>query len=138
MKKRYSFCLIPGCFLCIHPGHIFLFEKAKEMCESLIVVLAHDKKIKEKYNIKDNTMKDRKKMLEAIKYIDHVIEGYEKKEDFLKVLDLFPFDAIIFCKSHDIPKEVLDTLKNIKKDIDIVVLDCYKKEIFSTRKVLDI
>jgi len=135
MRKRYSFCLIPGSFLYLHPGHIFLFEEAKKICSRVVIVLAHDKRIREKYNIEESTIKERKKMIEAIKYVDYVIEGYENEKDFLKVLELYPFDAVIFCKSHAIPKKILDVLK-AEKNIELVILDCYKKDIFSTSKVL--
>ncbi len=64
-----------GCFDLIHPGHIFLLEKAKENCDYLIVGINSDNSVKRiKGNIRPiNREEDRYKILKSIKYVDEVI-----------------------------------------------------------------
>ena len=132
MNKKYQVCLVPGTFICVHPGHIFLFLKAKEQCEKVIVVLAHDKRIKEKYSIEEETSKDREMLIKSIKYIDDVIIGEEK--NFLKVLEEYRFDAVFTCSDHNIPNWVLDEI--IRRGIKLEIIECHKKNIYSSRRLL--
>ncbi len=63
-----------GCFDVLHVGHIELFKYAKSLGSKLYVGIDSDSKVK-KDKGKDrpfNKLKDRIKMLEAIKYIDKV------------------------------------------------------------------
>ena len=64
-----------GCFDVLHRGHIELFKYAKSLCDELIVGIDSDEKVKkDKGRFRPiNTMRDRKFILESIKYIDKVI-----------------------------------------------------------------
>ena len=64
-----------GCFDVLHRGHIELFKYAKSLGDELIVGIDSDKKVKkDKGRFRPiNTMRDRKFILESIKYIDKVI-----------------------------------------------------------------
>jgi glycerol-3-phosphate cytidylyltransferase len=72
-----------GTFDILHPGHVELLKKAKEMGDYLIVGISTDEfneiKGKEAYNSYEN----RKSMIEAIKYVDMIIpeEYWEQKID---------------------------------------------------------
>ena len=62
-----------GVFDLIHVGHIYLLEEAKKLGDRLIIGLNSDEsatKIKRK---PVNSQEDRKKVLEAIKYVDEVV-----------------------------------------------------------------
>ncbi len=126
--EEYNTCLVPGTFLFIHPGHIYLFKRAKKLCKRIVVVLSHDKRVEQKYGIK-GTIKDRKEILESIKYVDEVVEGKEK--NMLDVLEETRPDAIIFCSQHDIPKHIMEKISHM--DVAIEKIECYKKEIYSNR-----
>ena len=62
-----------GVFDLLHIGHINLLKNAKTMCDKLIIGLSTDECIK--YKFKNTFLKynERKKILEAIKYVDCVI-----------------------------------------------------------------
>ena len=62
-----------GVYDLLHIGHINLLQNAKTMCDKLIVGLSTDECIK--YKLKNTIMKfkERKKILESIKYVDCVI-----------------------------------------------------------------
>jgi D-beta-D-heptose 7-phosphate kinase/D-beta-D-heptose 1-phosphate adenosyltransferase len=63
-----------GCFDIIHPGHIELFKYAKSKGDLLFVGIDTDSRVKELKGESRpiNTQDDRKKVLEAIRYIDKV------------------------------------------------------------------
>tara|TARA_B100000131_G_scaffold318008_1_gene361071 strand:- start:757 stop:1152 length:396 start_codon:yes stop_codon:yes gene_type:complete len=73
---------VNGCFDVLHKGHIELFRYAKSLGDNLIVALDSDEKIKKSKgnNRPINNLDDRKMVLEAIKYIDH-IESFSTKEE---------------------------------------------------------
>ena len=64
-----------GCFDVLHRGHIELFKYDKSIGDKLIVGIDSDEKVKkDKGKFRPiNTMRDRKFILESIKYIDKVI-----------------------------------------------------------------
>ena len=71
-----------GTFDVLHYGHINLLKKAKKLGRYLIVGLNQTKNGKQTYY----SYKERKKMLEAIKYVDKVVK-IKKQEDKYKYLD---------------------------------------------------
>lgn len=76
-----------GTFDVLHYGHINLLKKAKELDGELIVGLNATKNGNKTYY----SYEDRKKMLEAIRYVDKVvpIEKQEDKYKYLKDMDIF-------------------------------------------------
>ena len=64
-----------GCFDILHRGHIELFKYAKSLGKELIVGIDSDEKVKKDKGPQRpiNNVKDRKFLLESIKYIDKVI-----------------------------------------------------------------
>lgn len=97
-----------GTFDVLHYGHINLLEKAKEMGDYLIVGLNVKKNGRETYY----TYENRKRMLEAIKYVDLVVPIMEQKDKF-KVLE----QADIFAIGSDYIG--FDDIEEIKKYADV-------------------
>ena len=64
-----------GCFDVLHRGHVELFRFARSLGDELIVGIDTDEKVKkDKGRFRPiNTLRDRKFILESIKYIDKVI-----------------------------------------------------------------
>ena len=89
MKKIITY----GTFDMLHPGHINLLKRAKELGDYLIVALSSDEfnclKGKKSYY----TFEQRKYVLEAIKYVDMVIkeENWEQKQTDVKKHDIDVF-----------------------------------------------
>jgi len=87
-----------GTFDLIHPGHIHLLRRAKEMGDYLIVGISTDKfnqmKQKEAYHSFDN----RKMILESIRYVDLVIpeDSWEQK-----ISDVKKFQVDVFVMGDD-------------------------------------
>lgn len=62
-----------GCFDIIHPGHIDYLKKSRELGDRLVVGLNSDESMKRIKRESFHSEKDRKIVLEAIKYVDEVI-----------------------------------------------------------------
>ena len=64
-----------GCFDVLHRGHIELFKYAKSLGDKLIVGIDSDEKVKkDKGRFRPiNNVRDRKFILESIKYIDKIV-----------------------------------------------------------------
>ena len=77
MKKG----VIAGAFDVMHPGYIKMFKEAKEECDCLIVLLHTDPSIERPNKPRPIlSPRDRKEMLESIKYVDDVIRyTYEEQ-----------------------------------------------------------
>ena len=76
-----------GCFDLLHPGHIEHFKVGKSLGDKLIVGLDSDERVSEmKGDTRPiNTFEDRKAILEAIKYIDLVLEFDSEKNNLLDI-----------------------------------------------------
>jgi len=109
-KTRREHCMTTiwtnGCFDVLHRGHIELFKYAKSLGTKLVVGIDSDDKVaKDKgSNRPINYAKDRKFILESIKYIDEVL---------------------IFKSAH----ELENLIKNTKPDIMIVGSDWKNKNV---------
>ncbi len=67
--------LVGGCFDILHYGHVEFLRQARALGDHLIVLLESDSRIKllKGYSRPFHTQAIRKKMLEAIRYVDTVI-----------------------------------------------------------------
>ena len=78
--------IIAGAFDVIHPGYIKMFKDAKEHCNHLTVALHEDPSMARPHKLKPvHTVKERKEILHAIKYVDDVVV-YQAEETFLSYL----------------------------------------------------
>tara|TARA_R100000008_G_scaffold59504_1_gene37206 strand:- start:1522 stop:1926 length:405 start_codon:yes stop_codon:yes gene_type:complete len=102
MKKVWT----NGCFDILHRGHIELFKYAKSLGDRLVVGIDSDDKVKKDKGEERpiNCVKDRKYILESIKYIDEVLV----------------FDS---------PKELENLIKQTKPDIMVIGSDWKNKKV---------
>jgi len=66
---------VNGCFDILHPGHVKLFQHARNLGNKLIVATDSDERVKQMKGDSRpvNSQDDRKFILESIRYIDEVI-----------------------------------------------------------------
>jgi glycerol-3-phosphate cytidylyltransferase len=70
----------------IHPGHILMLKDCKNVCDYLIVGLQSDPTLdRESKNKPIQTLKERKIMIESIKYVDKVIV-YNTEEELVELI----------------------------------------------------
>ena len=101
MKPKYNIGFTCSCFDLLHAGHILMLEDAKNQCEKLIVGLQEDPTI-DRPDIKNKpiqSLKERKKMLESIKYIDEIIL-YKTEKDLYKLLQILKPDIRILGSDY--------------------------------------
>jgi D-beta-D-heptose 7-phosphate kinase/D-beta-D-heptose 1-phosphate adenosyltransferase len=79
---------VNGCFDVLHRGHIELFAYAKSLGDKLIVGIDADSRVKSMKGPSRpfNNEKDRKYILESVKYIDevHVFDSSNELENLIK------------------------------------------------------
>lgn len=82
MKKIITY----GTFDLLHPGHINILKRAKELGDYLIVGVSTDEFNALKGKGAYHTYEERKMILEAIKYVDEVIpeRTWDQKEEDIK------------------------------------------------------
>nr|WP_330217182.1 adenylyltransferase/cytidyltransferase family protein [Archaeoglobus sulfaticallidus] len=85
-----------GTFEIIHPGHLRFLEEAKKLGDELIVIVARTKNVKHKPKpvIPEE---QRRKVVEAIKFVDRAILG-DENDIFKPIIELKP-DIIVL--GHD-------------------------------------
>lgn len=87
-----------GTYDLLHVGHVNLLRRASELGDRLVVGISSDEfnKLKGKQSI--FSFAERKKILEAVKYVDEVFaeNTWEQKRD-----DIKKFDADIFVMGSD-------------------------------------
>ena len=71
--RRRIVVAVSGGFDPVHAGHIQLFEEAKQLGDELVVILNNDNWLKKKKGFVFITAKERKKIVESIKWVDRVV-----------------------------------------------------------------
>lgn len=87
-----------GTFDVLHYGHINLLKRAKELGDYLIVALSSDEFNAIKNKKSYYTYEQRKKMLEACRYVDLVIPEHNWEQ---KISDVQMYKADIFVMGDD-------------------------------------
>ena len=91
MEKRKKYLMDKvgftcSCFDLLHAGHILMLKDAKEQCDYLIVGLQTDPTLdRPEKNKPIQSLEERKIQLEAVKYVDEIIQ-YETEQDLYKNL----------------------------------------------------
>ena len=72
---QHKTVLVGGCFDILHLGHISFLQEAKKLGDKLVVMLESDETIQrlKGKNRPFHTQEQRKKMLEALRFVDEVI-----------------------------------------------------------------
>ena len=72
--KKYKIGYTAGVYDMFHIGHLNLIMKAKKYCDYLIVAISTDEVVLKNKNKKPIiTFEDRKRIVEAIRYVDKVV-----------------------------------------------------------------
>lgn len=128
MKKVITY----GTYDLLHVGHINLLRRAKALGDYLIVVVSSDEFNAIKGKKAYYSFEDRKKILEAIKYVDEVLPEYtweQKIDDVVKNnVDVFvmgddwegKFDFLKdYCEVVYLPRTEGISTSKIKEDLGI-------------------
>jgi len=127
--------LVGGVFSILHPGHVFFLKKARSLGDHLTVVLTHDKNVKKKNGVLFANAKERKRVLEAVRYVDSVILGDEM--DFFKPVKKAKPDIIAF--GYDQKFDMIWLRNTLKKNKMNCRIERIKESLgaYSTTKILN-
>jgi cytidyltransferase-like protein len=111
-KEKEIIVAVSGGFDPIHPGHVRLFRDAKALGDKLVVILNNDNWLTKKKKFTFMKQKERKEVLEAIKYVDQVVFSKHKHdpEDMSVTEELRRLRPDIFANGGD------RTKKNVPED----------------------
>ena len=101
----------------LHGGHIRLFEAAKSLGDELVVILNNDNWLKKKKGFVFIPAKERKKILETIKWVDRiVISGHDKNPKDMSInRELKKIKPDIFANGGDRTKNNIPETAVCKK-----------------------
>lgn len=125
---------VSGYFDPIHAGHIEYFKLAKELGDKLVVILNNDEQIYLKKTKPFMSLEERKKILEAIKYVDEVYVSIDDDETVCKSLKVIM--PAIFAKGGDRFKDEIPE-KEICEELGIEVVDSLGKKIQSSSELVE-
>ena len=137
-KKKYKIGYTTGVFDLFHIGHLNILKRAKEECEYLIVGVTTDDVVKQyKHKTPVIPFEERKRIVEAIKYVDKVVA--QVSMDKYLAWEKEKFDVIFHgddWKNSDMYNEMERKLK--AEGVDFVYFP-YTKSTSSTmiKKVLE-
>ncbi len=111
-KEKEIIVAVSGGFDPIHPGHVRLFKEAKALGDKLVVILNNDNWLAKKKKFSFMTAKERKEVIEAIRYVDQVVISKHKHdpEDMSVTEELRRLKPDIFANGGD------RTKKNVPED----------------------
>lgn len=72
-KKKEIVVAVSGGFDPIHIGHIRMFKEAKKLGDKLVVIINNDNWLKKKKGFVFMSQKERKEIIENIKWVDEVV-----------------------------------------------------------------
>jgi cytidyltransferase-like protein len=73
MNKKPLVVAVSGGFDPIHPGHVRMFKEAKALGDKLVVILNNDNWLMAKKKFVFMNEKERKEVIESIRYVDEVV-----------------------------------------------------------------
>lgn len=116
-KKKKIIVAVSGGMDPLHVGHIQLFEEAKKLGDELIVILNNDNWLKKKKGFVFISQKERKKIIEAIKWVDRVvISGHGKNPKDMSISrELLKLKPDIFANGGDRTKKNIPEVAVCKK-----------------------
>jgi D-beta-D-heptose 7-phosphate kinase/D-beta-D-heptose 1-phosphate adenosyltransferase len=103
MAKKKIVVAVSGGFDPIHVGHIRMFYEAKALGDELVVILNNDNWLKKKKGTFFMPQKERKELIEAIKWVDRVVlTGHKPNSTDMSVCsELKEIRPTIFAKGGD-------------------------------------
>lgn len=121
--ERYKRVAVSGYFDPLHKGHVEYLQLAKELVDKegkLIVILNNDEQAALKKGKSFMPLDEKKKILEAIKYVDEVIVSIDK--DASVCLTLAAIKPDVFAKGGDRFSGEIPEAK-ICKELGIKIID---------------
>ncbi|MEE8168285.1 MAG: adenylyltransferase/cytidyltransferase family protein [Candidatus Hydrothermarchaeales archaeon] len=125
-RKKIKVVACGGVFDILHPGHGFILEKAKELGNLLVVVVARDSTVMKRKRIPIVPEKQRLEMVRYLKPVDVASLGEES--DYLKIMERIAPDVIVLGPDQHHNEELIR--KELEKrglKVEVVRIEEYKE-----------
>lgn len=125
-----------GTFEIIHPGHIRFLEEAKKLGDELIVIVAREKNVKHKPKpvIPEE---QRRRVVEAIKYVDKAILG-DENDIFRPIMELKPDVIALGYNQHFSEEWLREELRKRSLNCEVVRINVEENcGLCSSRKIIE-
>ncbi|MEM4156645.1 MAG: adenylyltransferase/cytidyltransferase family protein [Archaeoglobaceae archaeon] len=125
-----------GTFDLIHPGHVRFLEEAKKLGDELVVIVAREKNVKHKPKpvIPEE---QRRKVVEAIKFVDKAILG-DEKDIFKPIVELKPDVIALGFNQHFSEEWLREELKKRGLNCEVVRIKVEENcGLCSSRKIIE-
>ncbi len=133
MKKRV---VATGTFDIIHPGHITFLREAKKLGDELIVIVAREKNVRHKPK-PVVPEEQRRKVVEAIRYVDRAILG-DEEDMFKPIRELKPDVIVLGHDQHFDEKWLEEELKKRGLSCEVVRINAKEEcEFCSSHKIIE-
>jgi len=138
LGKKYKIGFVAGMFDIFHIGHLSVLKLAKKKCEYLIVAVGTDsfyRKRKKREPIIPYT--ERRKIVEAIRYVDKVVAetNLDKIADYHK----YHFDVMFAGEDHKTEEVYVKATKELKKfGVKTIYTKRHKRSSTSLRKYFEL
>lgn len=136
MKKKVR-VVAGGVFDILHVGHLYFLEKAKELGDELIVIIARDSTVMKRKGRKPIFPENlRKRLVEALKPVDKAVLGYEN-EDMYKIIEELKPDIIAIGYDQDFdPEEMKKELLKRGLRVEVVRIGKYYHDLAGTSRII--
>jgi len=134
--KKEKVVLVSGVFDILHPGHVFFLEKARQLGDKLVVIVARDSVVEKEKRRPVIEQKQRLEVIRSLKTVDLAFLGSET-DIFKPVLKIKP-DIISLGANQEIDENWLKKcLKERGIDSEVVRINqLWQGDLNSTKKII--
>lgn len=124
-----------GTFDILHPGHLHVFEKAKEYGDRLVVIVARDSTVKKVKGAPPyHNENERKQMLDAIKCIDKVVLG-DEQDPYLIIQEIKPDVIALGYDQLAFVDRLAKKITEFGLETQIVRMPSYREDRYKSGKI---
>ena len=125
-----------GVFDLLHLGHVHYLEKARELGDELVVVVASDRTVRQRKHEPVTPQEMRRDMVAALRCVDEAVIGSDGGDPYVTVMELRPdIIALGHDQAHD-EAEITAELQRRCLPTKVVRLDYYYHDLDGTRKII--
>lgn len=106
--KKQKVVAVSGGFDPVHIGHIKLLKAAKALGDKLVVILNNDGFLVRRKGYVFMPLKERKEILESIKYVDEVMVAVDADQSVCKTLELLKPDIFANGGDREVEGDILE------------------------------
>jgi len=135
MEIKQKIVMVFGTFDIVHLGHIALFKEAKKYGDTLVVVVARDKRasgIKGKPPVFSE--KERASLLQELSIVDKVLLG-DKSDVYKAIKNIKPEVIVLGYDQHIFTEGLQEKLKEFGLKTEIIRAKAYKPEMYKTKNI---